>query len=890
MSLARRRVLLVGWDAADWQVINPLMDAGRMPALAGIVEGGTCASLASLSPCLSPMLWTTIATGHFADQHGVLGFAEVSRHGSKVIPVGADSWRVPAMWDVLEGLGRKTAVIGWPVTHPVKGSSLLRVSDKAFDDLAKGMDGWRPMAPGSVHPPELHGFLSDLRVHPCELGRDALIPLIPLIHEVDEGWDARPGWLREIVARQASIQSVASAFMEAQAGEWDFMAVYFDGLDRAGHAFMPYRAPLMAHINPEDAKTYGQVIDEFYVWMDAMLGRLLELAGPDVTVVVVSDHGFKSGATRPAVVTHSLEPVGEAAEWHREYGIMAVRGHGIRKDARIYGATLLDMAPSIMHLLCGPVGRDLPGKVLHDLFETPADVAWMETWGGRVGSEGPVGPPGPVESSGSAESVAMRRLVDLGYLPGSILEDETGAERVEAESCLNLALVYLQKGEPERAAEAIEGAVDRFPRDRRYQTTKAQALQRSGASKRLLDWVQVVRAWAAEDPEVAVYEAAALHGLGESGKAQSMLEDVAMRVPSSELVLSVLVQVHRARGNWDEALRHLSQLEALQPESPIASCERAGIELRCQRLGEAIQAADTSIRLAYWNPLAHLHRGLALAQSGHVLDGIDALETAVRQQPRLGEGHYHLSRLHRMLGNMSKALHHHDRARDLAPPQSATLHPSPGSGSPGMGSTVPKTNPSPSQSVASSRITIVTGIPRSGTSMVMQVLKAGGFPVLHDDFRAADTDNPQGYLEWGPIGHSPDWQARISSAAGRAVKVVLPLATSLPQHHVYDVILVERSLEEVLDSQDAMLRRRGHAVGSNDRANLAATFQGWIESLSAWLRQSPGSRFIILRHADVLTRPKDECQRLVSWLGTDLDVVAMAEAVHPELHRQRRRH
>src|ERR1700704_3311791 len=107
-------------------------------------------------------------------------------------------------------------------------------------------------------------------------------------------------------------------------------------------------------------------------------------------------------------------------------------------------------------------------------------------------------------------------------------------------------------------------------------------------------------------------------------------------------------------------------------------------------------------------------------------------------------------------------------------------------------------------------ITIVSGLPRSGTSLMMQMLDAGGLPVLSDGERKADTDNPKGYLEWERIKQLPKDPTLIAEAEGKAVKVISQLILSLPEGHQYQIILMQRPLPEVLKSQDEMLRRRGN--------------------------------------------------------------------------------
>ena len=115
-----RRVLLIGWDAADWQVIHPLLDAGLMPNLERLVNEGTMGNLASLSPMLSPILWTSIATGKRAYGHGVRGFVEPLPDRSGVRPVGTRTRNCKALWNILAQSERRSVVTGWQVSHPAE--------------------------------------------------------------------------------------------------------------------------------------------------------------------------------------------------------------------------------------------------------------------------------------------------------------------------------------------------------------------------------------------------------------------------------------------------------------------------------------------------------------------------------------------------------------------------------------------------------------------------------------------------------------------------------------------------------------------------------------------------------------------------------------------------
>ena len=171
------RVLLIGWDAADWRTITPMMDAGEMPALQGLVERGVMGNLATLDPPLSPMLWTSIATGHTADRHGILHFVQPAPDGKGIRPIQGSSRKVKALWNILSQNGLRSNVVGWWPSHPAEPIHGAMVSN-AFQKVSGPVHLPWPLAPGTVHPPEAAEVLGALRVHPAELTAAHLLPFI----------------------------------------------------------------------------------------------------------------------------------------------------------------------------------------------------------------------------------------------------------------------------------------------------------------------------------------------------------------------------------------------------------------------------------------------------------------------------------------------------------------------------------------------------------------------------------------------------------------------------------------------------------------------------------------------------------------------------------------
>jgi hypothetical protein len=184
-------------------------------------------------------------------------------------------------------------------------------------------------------------------------------------------------------------------------------------------------------------------------------------------------------------------------------------------------------------------------------------------------------------------------------------------------------------------------------------------------------------------------------------------------------------------------------------------------------------------------------------------------------------------------------------------------------------------------------ITIVSGIPRSGTSMMMQILEAGGLEVLTDGVRAADEDNPRGYYEFEPVRRTAGDASWVDEARGCAVKVVHAHLSVLPVGPVYRVVFLLRDLDEVLDSQDRMLERRGEPVETADRARLRRAFERDLDRVRAYLAAVEHLPTHYVEHRDLVGDPSSAIAGVARFLGGGLDREAMRRAIDPGLYRQR---
>jgi Sulfotransferase family len=184
-------------------------------------------------------------------------------------------------------------------------------------------------------------------------------------------------------------------------------------------------------------------------------------------------------------------------------------------------------------------------------------------------------------------------------------------------------------------------------------------------------------------------------------------------------------------------------------------------------------------------------------------------------------------------------------------------------------------------------ITIVSGLPRSGTSLMMQMLAAGGMPVLTDQIRTPDEDNPRGYLEFERVKQIKQDNSWLVDATGKAVKMVHLLLLDLPTDRDYRVIFMRRRLEEVLASQRKMLTRSGKPGASVPDQVLMKTFEQQVAKVMQWLAQQPTFRTHEVWYHELIANPAPGARAINTFLGGVLDERAMCAAIDPGLYRNR---
>ena len=371
------RVLVIVDDGVTWDVIDSLIAERKLPAYRHLVKNGVRGHLATLSPTVSPPIWTTLATGHSPLRHGVGGFINYAYPGmtsgisafpcptrmmlpeiflkinamgfGSSRPLGPSHRKVRALWNIAGDMNIDVGIVGWRYTWPVEKVNGFMVSDRLHYDRPED----------HVHPPELTTYVRDVvrEVEEVDPGRFTYCEVESLA--VDPKATTRMSLLKHFTTTDLKYQAVAESLFTTL--DPTLMTIGLTSIDAIEHLFYyehalshePDRFPMTRHLHrftsPELIECLGGVIDSTYIFHDRLMQHWIDWVGEDDVLIVVSDHG------------HVMDG---SAHHYPEPGVIMMYGKPFRKGLNLTGATVYDIVPTVLYLLGLPVPEDIPGHVL----------------------------------------------------------------------------------------------------------------------------------------------------------------------------------------------------------------------------------------------------------------------------------------------------------------------------------------------------------------------------------------------------------------------------------------------------------------------------------------------------------------------------------------------
>jgi len=609
------RVIVLGLDGVDPDVVDLLIAEGKLPNFEKLTRDGAHARLYSPPPLLSPIIWTTVATGKEPSDHGIGHFITVDPTSGKELPVTSDMRRVKALWNIFSESNRAVGVVGWWATWPAEIVDGILVSDHAAYHFLMGQNlSEEESTEGVAHPADAMASLEPLLREPEDVTYEDLKPFVDIDPaELDREFEFHNdlSHFRWALGAATSYRDIGLHLWETTTPE--LLMVYIEATDTTSHLFGHlYRQRELAGELAVQQQRYGRAVEQMYVFADEILGKYMAAMDERTALVVLSDHGFMLGElpSDPSK-TRDMRRVSEA--YHTDEGILFLYGAGVRPGVRIEKASVLDIAPSVLALAGLPVAEDMAGRVLDEVIDVPRAkrVATYDDAGDRDSD------PDGGRATG-VDSAVLERLESLGYIGASSTTNDR-----------NLANILLREGRFEEAEHSFRNLLEADPDEPVFHAALGGALAGQGR----YDEAFAAYASALELDPLLI---AALHNRGRlyevTGDLDSAVENYREAIrydgdyePSQRALSRIGVPVtdrkpetaeeQRAagllrdadasikRGDYDAALSQCNQAQKLAPDvAAVYQCQSNAAYLKGDR-GLAEQALERALEIEPDNAL-----------------------------------------------------------------------------------------------------------------------------------------------------------------------------------------------------------------------------------------------------------------------------------------------
>ena len=641
------RAVVIGIDSADWKVIDALAAEGDLPNLTRLRQAGVWGPIETLRDMpLSPVIWTSVATGKRPTKHGVTWFLVDQPDGTRV-PVRSYNRKTLAIWNILAKNGLAPAAVGWWASYPAEDVGRGVIVSDALGFHGFGRTAREGDDRSKTHPAGLFAALDALIPPEQQVSAEFVGRFIHIDAEEyrAERFDparfprADPDNPIHLFQQYAVTAEGYTAIAEELLSKRDdeLTLVYFEQVDSFSHLFMKYAPPRLAWVEEADFERYRDVVAEWYRYQDELLGRLLAHIDLETTAVfVLSDHGFKSGERR--IRSEAVVDIKKAHLDHETQGIFVAVGPHLRSGGEVAGASVLDLTPTLLHYLGLPVAKDMDGKVLADIFE-PAflerhPIRYVSTYedGER---EKTLAQAAASVASGTGEQAQIEaRLQALGYMGEE--PDAAAGEQSSPEIHNNLGRIHLGDGNPEKALDEFEKALKLDP----------------------------------ENADALLNIAAIHRGDGKVELATHFIERALAVNPSSIGALAQLAEIQRDRGELDEAIRLFSAALDIDDSQPFVWMGAGDVLQRAGRFEAAVKAFETVLELDPDSFKARYNLGVTYSNMGREDDALAIYAQAIEldpTHPEAASARNNLGAMRLARGEKDAALEHFEAALAAAP-------------------------------------------------------------------------------------------------------------------------------------------------------------------------------------------------------------------------------
>lgn len=599
-----QHVAIFALDGADWELIRELSDDGRIPNIRALANGGTTASMQTIQPTVSPMVWTTVATGLTPDRHGVLDFMDRAHQ----TPIDAYSRRVPALWDVADAFGRSSLVASWWAAWPPTA-----LNGVVYDTPVE-------VVPNAIYPQALADRAAALTVPVDTVGYDQTRRFLNIT--VDEWDNAIHGKnasdpiviFRSILAKTWNDHRVAINLYndQRQHGQDPMLVmVSYEGTDAVNHLFAPYHPPYRDGISEQSYRKYWPAVSNYYAEVDRLIGEWMGVLPRDTTVMIMSSYGFRWGKNRPRAMPNGRASLSD----HRNPGMFVAYGPHVMPNRGAHGMSVYDVAPTVLSLLGLPQATDMPGHTATWAFKDVAPITSVRvvSYGEFVSSKPQAGVARIVEGPFAQKLQAIGHLNDPSRNLTPVLEDEEQDTTQRASAPLSPErwgqyAYYNNLGVELRSKGKLSDAVDAF--DRAIDINPTRPMPRLNEAMTAFDRQQYTPA------------------------DEQFLKAVALGLPNAESYFIDFAALYRQHNMNTRAIVILYQGKRLFPQSYLIAANLGSALLSAERYSEGVPELVRALGLQPSSTMALNNLGLFYAKQNDYGRALDFWNRSLSIDPR----------------------------------------------------------------------------------------------------------------------------------------------------------------------------------------------------------------------------------------------------------------
>lgn len=822
------KVLLIGWGSADWKVIDPLLKKQLLPNISKLLEVGSRASLGSIDPPIITSNWVSALTSKVPLKHSIFNFTEPNTNANQ--QVSSAKRTAKFLWEILSDKQLKTHQVGAPVSYPINPINGISIADLFFEKEVSSN------SEHLIHPPSELELFQSFKQQAIDLAEETFNKwgINALQNEVK--YNELVSVIKDFLLHTYYVH--LSTLQIIKNNEWDSVNLFFTKLSDIVFSFTRYHLQKNKDLPKQLHQTFKEVLANSYQLLDRLLGELIENIPKNATVLLFSQSGYLPYQS----YIKKLDKNNSTFEFNTP-GILVLKGKKAFKREELFAVNSLDICSTILVLLGLPFAKDMDGKVLlgHKFFtkiNEPIETHEDEKLTNQDAK--------PIELPGYE-----KRLNELGYVTTNFPDRQQYFE----------ARAKITSGKQQEVITFLEEQWKKYPKNSWIGGRLSGCYLATNQIEKAKEQLDKVLMLGDEIPELHLLKGNMLMLEMKYRSASKQYEIAEKNIGHIPNLYSQIGEAYGKMNQHHLAQQYFEKEVKINPH-PSSYMALASTFLQRKMMAKAIVPLEKVTKLSPNISGSWLQMANCKMQTQDFEGAAEAFEQAKKtnRDPRAAQ----------QIQNSLVVLYrdHLNKPEKLKEMREAY-----------------------EKSIGSQgTITIVSGLPRSGTSMMMQMLVNGGMKAFTDGKREADENNQKGYFEHELIKSLGQNKQVLNQVGNKVVKIISHLLSHLPHIYKYKIIFMDRAIEEVMTSQHKMLGRLGKERGE-DKANsmaLIKTFEDSRKKAIDWCQKHPKYvEMLLVPYTKAISNPLEQAKKVNDFLGGNLDETKMAGVVDKSLYREK---